>query len=146
MVLWRISRHQDLNGIGGLKANGRWHYLGQRVVYLTESAASALLEVCVHTAANDTPPDYTLLRMEGPDLEVPSIREIDLPENWQTEVEVTREIGTEWLRQNTGVLLQIPSAIVPQTANFLFNPNHPAAKEFRIVEALTYPFDIRLKQ
>lgn len=146
MVLWRISRHQDLSGIGGLKANGRWHYSGQRIVYLTESAASAILEVCVHTAANDTPPDYTLLRIEGPKVKIPSIREIDLPKHWQTEVESTREIGTDWLRQNTGVLLQIPSAIVPQTANFLLNPNHSDARKFRIVEALVYPFDIRLKR
>jgi hypothetical protein len=43
-------------------------------------------------------------------------------------------------------LLQVPSAIVPQTANFLFNALHPDAKKFGVAEALSYPFDIRLKK
>ena len=68
MVLWRISRHRDLSGMGGLKAAGRWHYGGHAIVYLTDTPASALLEVCVHTSANDAPPEFTLLKVEGPDV------------------------------------------------------------------------------
>ena len=146
MVLWRISRHRDLNGIGGLKASGRWHYPGQPVVYLSENPASALLEVCVHTAANDVPPEFTLLRIEGPDLVVAAIAEADLPERWQELHDTTRNLGTDWLRSNEAALLRIPSAIVPQTANFPFNPLHSDLARFQIVEALTYPFDIRIKQ
>jgi hypothetical protein len=41
MVLWRISRHRDLRGIGGLKAAGRWHYAGDPIVYLAETPAAA---------------------------------------------------------------------------------------------------------
>ena len=82
MVLWRISRHRDLSGIGGLRAAGRWHYAGQPVVYLSENPASALLEVCVHTAANDVPPDFTLLRIDGPELKIPAVKEPTLPNDW----------------------------------------------------------------
>jgi RES domain-containing protein len=56
MILWRISRHRDLSGAGGMRAAGRWHEAGRPVVYLAESPAAALLEVCVHTSANDVPP------------------------------------------------------------------------------------------
>src|SRR5260370_12139286 len=143
MVLWRISRHRDLNGIGGLNASGRWHYPGQPVVYLSENPASALLEVCVHTAANDVPPEFTLVRIEGPDLVVAAIAEADLPERWQGLHDTTRNLGTDWLRRNEAALLRIPSAIVPQTANFLYNPLHPDSARFQIVEELTYPFDLR---
>jgi RES domain-containing protein len=94
MVLWRISRRQDLSGIGGLKASGRWHYPGQPVVYLSENPASALLEICVHTAANDVPPDFTLLRVEGPDLVIATIDMNVLPADWRTESDSTRDIGT----------------------------------------------------
>jgi RES domain-containing protein len=66
MVLWRISRHRELTGAGGLKVHGRWHYAGQPVVYRAGSPSAALLEVCVHTSANDVPPEFTLLRFEGP--------------------------------------------------------------------------------
>jgi RES domain-containing protein len=146
MVLWRISRHRDLSGIGGLRAGGRWHYPGQPVVYLSENPASALLEVCVHTAANDVPPDFTLLRIEGPELVIPAIAETGLPEGWQWRFEITRSLGADWLRKSDAVLLKLPSAIVPQTTNFLFNPLHPDARRFQIAEALKYPFDSRIKQ
>jgi RES domain-containing protein len=145
MVLWRISRHRDLSGVGGLKAAGRWHYAGHVIVYLTESPASALLEVCVHTSANDVPPEFTLLKIEGPDVEVPSIKIGDLPEDWRTQLEVTRDLGTAWLEKNESALMQVPSAIVPETVNFLFNPSHEQATKFRIADVFSYPFDVRLK-
>jgi RES domain-containing protein len=146
MVLWRISRHRDLSGIGGLKAAGCWHYAGQPIVYLAETSASALLEVCVHTSANDVPPEFTLLKIEGPDLKVPSINIDTLPDDWRTKLEVTRDLGISWLDKNDTVLLRVPCAIVPETMNYLFNPAHRQAAEFHIVEAIAYPFDARLKK
>ena len=146
MVLWRISRHRDLNGIGGLRAAGRWHYAGQPVVYLSENPASALLEVCVHTAANDVPPDFTLLRIEGPELKVTAVTESSLPDTWQVRLEVTRELGTDWLRKKEAAILKLPSALVPQTTNFLFNPLHPDASRYQIAAAFSYPFDRRWKE
>lgn len=47
-TLWRISNYEDLQGLGGLYTAGRWHPLGQRVVYLSEHPVLALLEVMVH--------------------------------------------------------------------------------------------------
>jgi RES domain-containing protein len=135
MVLWRISRHRDLSGIGGLRASGRWHYAGQPVVYLSESPSSALLEVCVHTSANDVPPDFTLLRVVCPELKVEAVSEDGLADGWQVRLEVTQEIGTRWLRESRSALLRIPSAIVPHTANFLFNPLHADAGKLQIAEA-----------
>ena len=145
MVLWRISRHRDLDGVGGLKAPGRWHHVGQPVVYLAESPASALLEVCVHTSANDVPPQFTLLRISGPDVAVVRTQLDELPENWRVDLESTRNLGTAWLQNSTSVLLGIPSALVPETWNYLFNPAHPGAASFHVVEDYPYPFDVRLK-
>lgn len=146
MILWRISRHRDLSGTGGLRAGGRWHHAGRPIVYLAESPAAALLEVCVHTSANDVPPEFTLLRIEGPDAEVPSVQLGSLPEDWRTRLEATRDLGTAWLERSENVLLRVPSAIVPETMNCLFNPSHGKAVEFRIIEAIAYPFDLRLKR
>jgi RES domain-containing protein len=145
MMLWRISRHRDLSGTGGLRASGRWHYAGRPVVYLAESPASALLEVCVHTSANDVPQDFTLLRVEGPNAHIPVIRIADLPADWTSRLEVTRDLGTAWLEKGTAALLKVPSAIVPETANFVFNPLHADAARFQITAAFSYPFDPRLK-
>jgi RES domain-containing protein len=146
MVLWRISRHRDLSGTGGLRAAGRWHYAGRPIVYLAETPAAALLEVCVHTSANDVPPEFTLLKIEGPEIDIPSVRADDLTEGWRARVELTRDLGSAWLERNESVLLRVPSAIVPETMNYLFNPSHKSAGEFQIVQAIAYPFDPRLKE
>lgn len=146
MVLWRISRHRDLSGTGGLRAAGGWHYAGRPIVYLAESPASSLLEVCVHTSANDVPPEFTLLKVEGPQIDIPSIRTDELPDDWLARLEVTRDLGSAWLERNDSVLLRVPSVIVPETMNCLFNPSHKQATQFRIVEAIAYPFDPRLKK
>ena len=145
MILWRISRHRDLSGVGGQKASGRWHYAGRPIVYLTGSPSAALLEVCVHTSANDVPPEFTLLKIEGPGTNMLVIKPEDLPRDWRTRLEATRDLGNAWLRKNQSVLLQVPSAIVPETANFLFNPMHADAAKFRIADVFLYPFDVRLK-
>src|SRR5882757_3909852 len=145
MVLWRISRHQDLRGMGGLKASGRWHHAGQAIVYLAQTPASALLEVCVHTSASDVPPAFTLLNIQGPDLEVPSIPIVSLPKDWQTLLEVTRDLGTAWLEKKRSVLLRVKSAVLPETANYLLNPSHKQAAKFHVAEVFSYPFDLRLK-
>jgi RES domain-containing protein len=145
MILWRISRHRDLSGIGGLRAAGRWHYAGHPIVYLAETPASALLEVCVHTSANDVPPEFTLLKIERPDVKVPSVEAKELPQDWRTRLEVTRVLGTAWLKKRESVLLRVPSALVPETVNFLFNPSDTQAKKFNITDVFSYPFDPRLK-
>jgi RES domain-containing protein len=145
MVLWRISRHRDLSGAGGLKVPGRWHHAGHRVVYLAENPAAALLEVCVHTSASDIPPDFVLLKIEGPNMNPPAVSLADLPPGWPSRLDLTRNLGAAWLVSAASLLLKVPSALVPETTNFLLNPTHPNARRFRISQSYTYPFDARLK-
>jgi RES domain-containing protein len=132
--------------MGGLKAPGRWHHPGLLVVYLANSPASALLEVCVHTSANDIPPEFDLLNVSGPDLQIPALTVKNLPQDWASRMEVTRDLGTDWLRKRESVLLEVPSALVPETINYLFNPLHADASKFKIDNVYTYPFDSRLKE
>jgi RES domain-containing protein len=145
MLLWRISPFLDLNGRGGLKFSARWHFAGVPVVYLAGSPAGALLEICANTAVNDVPPNFTLLKVAGPDLPVEEIALARLPEGWVSVPEVTRSIGSEWLKSHRSPLLQVPSALVPETWNFLLNPAHSEAPQFKIDRSYEYPFDLRLK-
>jgi len=146
MVLWRISRHRDLNGLGGLRAPGRWHERGLPVVYLAETPAGALLEVCVHTSANDIPPNYTLLEITVPETTgVESLDLSSLSHDWSLDLQETRTIGSEWLRSMRSALLRVPSSIVPTTYNFLLNSKHEESKSIVVASVIEYPFDTRLK-
>jgi RES domain-containing protein len=147
MVLWRISKHLELNGRGGISLAGRWHHAGAPVVYLAESPAGALVEACVHTSANDLPPSFTLLKVVCADSL--SYEEIALPAlrpGWNERVEITRDLGSEWLRRGSSALLRVPGALIPETSNFLMNPLHKDAGSFQIEMTYRYPFDVRLKK
>ena len=146
MILWRVSRFRDLKGIGGLRASGRWHTAGRPIVYLAESAAGAILEVCAHTASNNVPPAIVMLEIEGPDMAVPAVEQKDLKGDWVGDIETTRVVGDKWLAAGKTVLLRVPSVIAPSTFNVLFNPVHARAREFEIRHVYVYPFDPRLKK
>jgi RES domain-containing protein len=147
MMLWRVSQHRELRGAGGLRAPGRWHERGVPVVYLAESPAGALLEACVHTSANDVPPNYTLLGVEA-DARV-SLERLDvstLPADWIKRLELTRGLGSAWLREQRSCLLLISSALVPETFNVMLNPLHADAQRLHIKSVVKYPFDPRIKK
>jgi RES domain-containing protein len=147
MLLWRVSRHRDLSGTGGLRAPGRWHEQGTRVIYLADSPAGALLESCVHTSAGDVPPRYTLLAVDvADDISAETVEASALPPDWMDKVEVTREIGSVWLRSRRSALLRVPSALVPATFNYVLNPLHTDAPRLRIESTYSYPFDPRIKK
>jgi len=145
MELWRISNYADLSGIGGIRAAGRWHSQGRRIVYLADHPSSALLEMLVHMDRDLIPPTYQLLRVDiPPDMKIGVVAVRDLPGNWRLDTMATREIGDRWLDQSTSVLLQVPSAVSEQGKNFLLNPAHPDAVKFSVAEIFRAPFDARL--
>lgn len=147
MVLWRISRHRDLSGKGGLYASGRWHHRSAPIVYLAESPAGALLEACVHTSANDVPPSYTLLALQvEPSISLETLDVSTLPSEWIESAEVTREIGSAWLQSTRSALFRVPSALLPATFNVLLNPLHADSAKIKIESAYDFPFDPRIKR
>ena len=93
MELWRISNYVDLSGIGGLRAAGRWHSQGRRIVYLADHPSSALLEMLVHMDRDFIPPTHQLLRVAVPDdIKVETVGS-ELSQDWRSQTMVSREIG-----------------------------------------------------
>jgi len=91
------------------------------------------------------PRSYTLLKAEAPDdIQVSRIDVSSLPEAWTSDLAVSRSAGDRWLESGQSALLEVPSAIVPDTVNILLNPPHPDAGRMRIVWQHAYPFDRRL--
>lgn len=148
MRLWRISNYEDLQGIGGLTKQGRWHSKGKPVVYLAEHPALAMLEVMVHLEvdAEDIPDTFKLLTVDIPsvDKKCMGLSRNLLTEDWASNTAFTRRIGNEWLAKGQSALLKIPSAIMPSSYNYLLNPLAPGAEEITIVEVMPFPFDDRL--
>jgi RES domain-containing protein len=143
--LWRISNHHSLSGEGGLRYAARWHSVGRRIVYLAESPAGAMIEVLVHLELEEElPRKYTLLRVGVPD-ELP-LEEISVPKSdaWKSNHTLSRSLGDEWLARRTTALARVPSAILPNTSNYLLNPLHRDAERIQIVASMRAEFDPRL--
>lgn len=141
---YRISPFPDLSGRGGLLSSGRWHTKGRPVVYLTDSPSSAMLETLIHLEmdAEDLPTNFNLLRVRTSDNAV--IEHLtELPEDWRDDQDYTQDIGNKWLARGETVLLAVPSAVMPHTENFLFNPLHPDAEDTEVTVEL-HQFDPRL--
>jgi RES domain-containing protein len=147
VILWRISRHPELDGAGGLRASARWHTRGRPIVYCAPNPAAALLEVLVHLEVDleDLPAGFRYLEIEAPD--ALGIEDVDtgaLARSWRTDLPATRRAGDRWLHSGRTALLRVPSAIVPATWNILMNPRHTASAQVRVVRTHNHGLDPRL--
>ena len=146
MDLWRISEFASLDGEGGRLANGRWNSAGNSVVYLAASPPGALIEVLVHLELDDDdfPPKYTLLHIVAADsLPIHTIR-VPAGASWKTDLPLTRKLGDAWLKSRRSALARVPSAIIPNTFNYLLNPRHTDAARMRIAKSIPAVYDPRL--
>jgi RES domain-containing protein len=147
--LWRISRHDELNGWGGEKSDGRWHTAakGKRIVYLTEHPAVSLVEVLANLRGNPRlfPDTYRLMKIETPpDLPRLAVDPITLPQGWRNDLALTQELGDAWLAARTAALVAVPSAPSPESTNYLLNPRHPDARQLTILWTRWVEYDKRL--
>lgn len=144
--LWRLYRAvhgPGLDGIGGTIASGRWHTTGTRAAYFGATAAIVVLERLAHIDPKLLPHDLWLGFFEfKKTVAVETIEE--LPRRWIENEAGTQRLGTEWLRACAGCLLEVPSAVLPEESNYLFNPRHTAAEELRLVQERPFSFDPRL--
>jgi RES domain-containing protein len=139
MLTWRLCRapFADLQGEGARRYGGRWNSPGRPLVYTASSAALAVLEIRVHLdlPLDLLPDDYVLLTI---DVGQVVVKRIDSPPA------IPSAFGDLWLGEQRTAVLEVPSAIVRESTNFLLNPRHPAAEGFQIVSQRPFFFDQRL--
>jgi RES domain-containing protein len=149
MVLWRISNHPDLDGVGGERGNARWHTkaVGKRIVYLAEHPALALVETLVNlNGRTDLIPERFQLLCIAAESEMTfeSVHEGALEENWREDLAQTQALGDEWLENRTSALFAVPSAPSPESTNYLFNPLHPDAAKISVRWSRWIRYDRRI--
>ncbi len=145
MQMWRISNHADLSGVAGLRASARWHTRGKPIIYLSGSAAGAMVETLVHLNGRlDKMPDgFIMLRVEAPDSMMIFNLEETLLEDWKSDKASTQALGDHWLATGASALARVPSVIIADSPNFLLNPLHPDAALVRIVAVMEESYDTR---
>ncbi|RJF90814.1 RES family NAD+ phosphorylase [Sphingomonas cavernae] len=141
MIVWRISEHADLDGVGGTIVGGRWHSKGRPIVYAADSSALAMLEVLVHLEVETMPAPFQLMRIAFDD----GLAATEWPENrLPRDIAESRAWGDTWLKTAETPVARVPSVIAPDGTNWLLNPLHPAARSARILAKSRWPWDKRL--
>jgi RES domain-containing protein len=139
--LYRIARagHAlDLSGEGARLYGGRWTPPGYPVIYTAEHPALAAWEVLVHfgLVAETAPLDHRLVALDVPDhaetMHIPHVPH-DPP-----------AVGREWLESGQGLLLCVPSVVIPESRNYLLNPAHPDMAAVVVQELGVFVFDARI--
>jgi RES domain-containing protein len=95
--------------------------------------------------SEDRPERFRVLRIEGLDtLSIENVEADSLPPNWAEDMASTQSIGDRWLSAGRSLLLQVPSALVPETWNVLVNLRHAEAILLKIITVYEHAFDPRL--
>ena len=149
MQVFRISKTSfawDLSGAGARLHGGRWNRMGTSVVYTSCSRSLATVEYLVHVPAAYLPRNLSLTTIETSESPIEVIEASDLPADWRHHPPPPRlaEVGSDWVRSLSSLILKVPSAVVEGEYNLLINPNHPGIHSARIVSVTPYAFDERL--
>ena len=145
MVVFRIARKeyiQDLSGRGAELFGGRWNEKGIPALYTSSSLSLAALEILVHTDKSLPPVNMAYAKIYVPD-EMFSMKILRLKPD-----EVPVEYGTKWLKEKRGLMLKVPSVILPyeydHEFNLILNPQHEDYKKVFVAEVHDFSFDVRL--
>jgi RES domain-containing protein len=149
MIVYRLCKQEfinDLSGYGAEMNGGRWNGKGTPALYTTGSQALAVLEVAVHVPFGILPTNYFMISIEVPEVGITRIGIPELPADWNRNpvARSTQYIGDDFLKANTSLILQVPSAAVTGDFNYIINPRHPDFKSLKIIKAEPFEFDSRL--
>jgi len=104
--------------------------------------ALAQLEQLVHIGRENAPDDLVAFAVDIPDDAIKVCDAASLPAYWRTEPPPRQlaQLGDAWVLSGTSLALRVPSAVSPEDANVIINPQHHRFSEVRIGE----PFDVVL--
>ena len=149
-ALWRVVKRTHaataFDGKAAAHFGGRWNSPGRRVVYTSGSKSLALLEILVHLDVGRSVPRLVAFTFDADDRLVEHLPATRLPRHWRTSrgLSETQRIGDEWLAFGRSLVLEVPSAIVPEESNYLLNPLHPAFGRLRVGRPVPVLLDPRL--
>jgi RES domain-containing protein len=149
ILAWRIAkrthRKTAFSGGGARIAGGRWNLPGHAMVYASSTLALAAMETFVHLGEEGLSIPFVYFRIEIPD-SVAVARCERPPRGWRAEPpgEASMRYGTAWLREGRAAVLDVPSAIVQEERNLLFNPHHLDFAKLVIGRPKAFAFDPRM--
>ena len=131
ITAWRIFKKKHrataFTGDGARLFGGRWNSRGVPVIYTSQSAALAVLEMLVHLHAQEILEAYLLAPVNFADTMVETVARRHLPAGWRKDPPpaAVQAFGDRWVARRAFAVLRVPSVVIGTEYNYLINPAHP---------------------
>jgi RES domain-containing protein len=148
MLAYRIILKQYSTQLFATGLAGRWNGGGRKVVYCAESLALAFLENMVRRQGVGFNDEFKTMILEIPDdLKIQTIKSEGLPKGWRefTDYSKCQPIGNKWYDAGILPLLKVPSAVLPESFNYVINSLHPEFKKIKLLKVTDLIPDERIE-
>jgi RES domain-containing protein len=148
---WRIVKAARaaaaFDGEGARRYGGRWNSPGTAVVYTAQNESLAVLELLVHLQATHLLTSYASIPAEFGRALVEVVAPAALPVDWRKHPApaALQQLGDRWAAEARSVVLDVPSALVPNERIFILNPRHSHFGKVTVGRAIPFELDRRLK-
>ncbi|GAB4299575.1 MAG: RES family NAD+ phosphorylase [Ignavibacteriaceae bacterium] len=148
--VYRICKkiYNPADSSGATRIPGRWHNLGQKVLYFSSSLALCVLELRANSVSFSTIRNefhYTRTEIDSNIFSVFEVPDSFYTKNWTLNNNLTREFGGEWYRKNSTLFLKVRSAVLPTDYNYILNAAHPDFRKIIFPKPLNIPLDTRVQ-
>lgn len=149
--LVRRARVKDaFTGEGSRLYGGRWTPKGLPAVYCSQHLSLCVLEFRVNQDRFVAREGYRFFTITFPPRLIESVSLTAAPRGWNRprlssiRLSPAQRLGGAWLKEQRSAVLQVPSAVLPEESNFIFNPLHPDFASIQIGPPVSMRLDARL--
>ena len=103
VIAWRIVKAKladaAFSGLGAKLSGGRWNSPGRAVVYVSDSASLAMLEMLVHLNSPELLKRYVMFEVKFDESLVQTVDPKELPKSWRKSPPplAVQQIGDAWV-------------------------------------------------
>lgn len=148
MLAFRIAHYKYAHSLSVSGFEGRWNSKGKLVLYASENIATSLLENIIYRTGTGFNSDYKIMVIYHPEEHIEQIITSNLPKDWRSmeSYDQLQKIGDSWYDEQRSLCLKVPSSILPDNYNVIFNTTHPEFKNVKLIDVLDYEPDERLEK
>lgn len=135
MLVYRIVHKNYSQTLIASGVQGRWNSEGKKVIYCSESIPLAFLENMIRRQGIGFNHDFKIMIIAIPgNLKITFINTNSLGEGWRsfTDYSQCQTMGDQWYNEGKTLLLKVPSAVLPESYNYVINTLHPHFKKVKL--------------
>jgi len=149
MLVYRIALAKFSDSLQASGRAARWNSNDINVIYTASSRSLACLENVVHRNQLGLSDNFKIMTIHVPDDLAVEVIDIDsLSLDWKefSQLPLTQQLGSEWVKSLRTAILKIPSSIISLENNYLINLSHPDFQKIKLLSTEPFIFDERIKR